>query len=149
MCAGVECGRDDDVLCSCPSSHGISYSNCNSTSDAGVTCQGENSAQSLNWMIQNVICRIMLNVPNNDCSFSSVAAGDPYALRLVGGANEWEGRVEVSVNGEWGTVCSLDVVFDDVHIVCRQLGYQRALRTQHTCIICIVMCDSAQPAELP
>ena len=54
-------------------------------------------------------------------------AGDPYAVRLVGGANEWEGRVEVSVNGEWGTVCSLSVSDDDVDVICRQLGYKSAL----------------------
>ena len=54
-------------------------------------------------------------------------AGDPYAVRLVGGANEWEGRVEVSVNGEWGTVCSLSVSDDDVDVICRQLGYKSVL----------------------
>ena len=53
--------------------------------------------------------------------------GNPYDLRLVGGANEWEGRVEVSVNNEWGSVCSFGVSTNDVIVMCRQLGYHRPL----------------------
>lgn len=48
-------------------------------------------------------------------------------LRLVGGANEWEGRVEVRVNYEWGTVCSFGISTNDVIVICRQLGYHRPL----------------------
>ena len=58
---------------------------------------------------------------------SSGVAGEPYDLRLVGGANEWEGRVEVSVNGEWGTVCSLGLIANDFTVICKQLRYQQPL----------------------
>ena len=54
-------------------------------------------------------------------------SGDPYDIRLVGGAYAWEGRVEVSVNGEWGTVCSPTINITDANVMCRQLGYPRAL----------------------
>jgi len=44
-------------------------------------------------------------------------------FRLVGGETEREGRLEVSYNGIWGTVC--DDGFDNTtaSVACRSLGY--------------------------
>lgn len=44
-------------------------------------------------------------------------------IRLVNEVNNFQGRVEVCVNGRWGTVCDNEWNEDDAAVVCRQLGY--------------------------
>ena len=44
-------------------------------------------------------------------------------LRLAGGNIANEGRVEICMNNEWGTVCDDSWETNDATVVCRQLGY--------------------------
>ena len=53
-------------------------------------------------------------------------------LRLRGGDEEFEGRVEVCVDNQWGTVCNdLWDSYDNANVACGQLGFP----TTGTCIV--------------
>ena len=45
-------------------------------------------------------------------------------IRLIGGSNDIEGRVEVCVLGQWGTVCDDGWSQQNARVVCDQLGIE-------------------------
>eukprot|EP01043_Picozoa_sp_COSAG02_P067071 COSAG02_NODE_10649_length_1892_cov_1.203012_1_plen_570_part_01 len=57
---------------------------------------------------------------------------DQCAVRLMGGNFDGKsGRVEVSYNGTWGTVCSDKWDDTDASVVCKQLGFSGGVATTH------------------
>jgi len=66
---------------------------------------------------------------NNDCSHSEDVGVECLpkwiegAIRLVGGTDATNGRVEVFHGSTWGTICDDSFGVPDAKVVCRQLGF--------------------------
>ena len=65
--------------------------------------------------VVSVICQ------GNITSQPECSSGD---LRLVGGERESEGRVEICVEGFWGTVCDSGWSQREALVVCKQSGFE-------------------------
>ena len=64
--------------------------------------------------VLSVICQGNIN-SQHECSSGN--------LRLVGGERENEGRVEICVEGFWGTACDSGWGQEEAMVVCSQSGY--------------------------
>ena len=90
---------------------GVGFHDCFHGEDAGVICpQG---TLTVTYVYADFDFK---------CPISPAAACNDTDIRLAGGRNNFEGRVEVCFNGQWGIVCRNSWEANDAMVVCRQLG---------------------------
>lgn len=115
----VRCTRNESNILNC-THNGVSrlpYS-CDHGDDSGVECPGKSfhvkyMVVPALWWFTGSLCTVPVMASN--CSNGSV--------RLAGGLNVREGRVEVCYNNQWGSVCDDNWDSNDARVACRQLGF--------------------------
>lgn len=112
----VACIGTERRLIDCPANP-IGSHNCGHIEDAGVGCQPivvttAARMSSLKLHFSQLITHF----------FVYIALCTQGEIRLIGGSNEYEGRVELCNNNAWGTVCDDSFGTSDANVACRQLG---------------------------
>ena len=109
----VECGIFDTALLSCDHD-GIGRTSCTHSSDVALQC-------SISMLKLTLFCLKIM--------FLLIVA-EVGTLRLVDSLTTSgnSGRLEIFLNGEWGTVCDDGFGQTEAGVACRQLGYTSASR---------------------
>ncbi|XP_041475678.1 deleted in malignant brain tumors 1 protein-like [Lytechinus variegatus] len=94
----------------------------------------ECSASMGPWMRFDLLAMVSMisDILAVNCLGTEERHPNPFQVRLIDGANDAEGRVEVLHDGSWGTICDVWWDLSDARVVCRMLGYDGALKAPRT-----------------
>uniref|UniRef100_A0AAY5F326 SRCR domain-containing protein n=1 Tax=Electrophorus electricus TaxID=8005 RepID=A0AAY5F326_ELEEL len=105
-----DCHGNETHLSECPISS-WSRAACSHKQDVGVICSTH---------LGNCSSANLLNLSCSSGEQLSITCSG-ISIRLVGSGGDCAGRLEVFLNGSWGTVCDDSWDIEDAQVVCRQL----------------------------
>ncbi|XP_013409345.1 uncharacterized protein LOC106172943 isoform X2 [Lingula anatina] len=100
------------------------YLNETISNDFKVVFEGSIHSSNFTGTVRPGLALDDIFISDNEGNFGKMLNAE--SIRLSGGLDPWEGRVEVYHGGVWGTICDDGWDITDATVACRMLGYSDA-----------------------